>query len=38
MLIYDPAGRISAKTAVNHPYFEDLTQEVPAAADTSRYV
>ncbi|KAF1935034.1 cell division control protein 2 [Clathrospora elynae] len=23
MLVYDPAGRISAKAAVNHPYFED---------------
>ncbi|KAJ9136694.1 Cell division control protein 2 (Cyclin-dependent protein kinase) [Pleurostoma richardsiae] len=22
MLVYDPAGRISAKAAVNHPYFE----------------
>ncbi len=24
MLIYDPAGRISAKQAVNHPYFDDF--------------
>lgn len=24
MLVYDPAGRISAKQACNHPYFEDL--------------
>lgn len=24
MLIYDPAGRISAKQACNHPYFEEL--------------
>ncbi len=23
MLVYDPAGRISAKQARNHPYFED---------------
>lgn len=23
MLVYDPAGRISAKQACNHPYFED---------------
>lgn len=27
MLVYDPAGRISAKAAVNHPYFEDYTDE-----------
>lgn len=25
MLIYDPASRISAKQACNHPYFEDLS-------------
>lgn len=25
MLAYDPAGRISAKAAVNHPYFEEMT-------------
>ncbi len=24
MLVYDPAGRISAKQACNHHYFEDL--------------
>ncbi|KAJ9576907.1 hypothetical protein L9F63_006525, partial [Diploptera punctata] len=24
MLIYDPMSRISAKAAVNHPYFDDL--------------
>lgn len=24
MLIYDPAARISAKAALNHPYFDDL--------------
>lgn len=23
MLVYDPAGRISAKQACTHPYFED---------------
>jgi cyclin-dependent kinase len=23
MLVYDPAGRISAKQALNHPYFEE---------------
>lgn len=27
MLVYDPAGRISAKQSCNHPYFEDY---VPA--------
>lgn len=27
MLVYDPAGRISAKAAVNHPYFEDYSEE-----------
>ncbi|KAI3396888.1 hypothetical protein diail_11592 [Diaporthe ilicicola] len=30
MLVYDPAGRISAKAAVNHPYFEDLSEEAAA--------
>jgi cyclin-dependent kinase len=24
MLVYDPAKRISAKAALNHPYFSDL--------------
>lgn len=24
LLVYDPAGRISAKQACNHPYFEDF--------------
>jgi len=28
MLVYDPAGRISAKDALDHPYFDDLTQDV----------
>ncbi|ORY61519.1 kinase-like domain-containing protein [Pseudomassariella vexata] len=27
MLVYDPAGRISAKQACNHPYFEDFTRQ-----------
>ncbi|OAA50583.1 Cell division control protein [Metarhizium rileyi] len=27
MLVYDPAGRISAKQACNHPYFEDYLAE-----------
>ena len=26
MLVYDPAGRISAKQACNHPYFEDYSR------------
>lgn len=26
LLIYDPAGRISAKQACNHPYFEDFSR------------
>ena len=28
MLIYDPAQRISAKAALDHPYFQDLSPEV----------
>ncbi|KAH6894296.1 kinase-like domain-containing protein [Thelonectria olida] len=31
MLVYDPAGRISAKAACNHPYFEDYLAEQQAA-------
>ncbi|KAL6409650.1 Cyclin-dependent kinase 1 [Ilyonectria robusta] len=31
MLVYDPAGRISAKQACNHPYFEDYLAEQQAA-------
>lgn len=27
MLIYDPASRISAKQACNHPYFDDLASK-----------
>jgi cyclin-dependent kinase len=27
MLVYDPAGRLSAKAACNHPYFEDALAE-----------
>ena len=27
MLVYDPAGRISAKQACNHPYFEEYLAE-----------
>lgn len=33
-LVYDPAGRISAKAACNHPYFEDVLAEQQAV--TSR--
>jgi len=29
MLIYDPAGRISAKQSVNHPYFDDYPNLQP---------
>jgi cyclin-dependent kinase len=29
MLVYDPAGRISAKQACNHPYFESLETTQP---------
>ncbi|KAL2208150.1 Pkinase-domain-containing protein [Sarocladium strictum] len=32
MLMFDPAGRISAKQAVNHPYFEDYLAEQQAAS------
>ncbi|KAJ6442024.1 cell division control protein 2 [Purpureocillium lavendulum] len=32
MLVYDPAGRISAKQACNHPYFEDLILQKQASA------
>ena len=28
MLTYDPATRISAKEALNHPYFADLDKSV----------
>lgn len=31
MLIYDPAHRISAKAALDHPYFDDLPQTVKDA-------
>jgi len=32
-LIYDPAGRISAKAALEHPYFEDLDKSsLPSAS------
>ena len=30
MLVYDPASRISAKQACNHPYFDDLDKALPA--------
>jgi serine/threonine protein kinase len=30
MLCYDPAARISAKAALNHPYFDDLAADVKA--------
>lgn len=31
LLVYDPAGRISAKQACNHPYFEDYLAQQQAA-------
>lgn len=33
MLIYDPAGRISAKQACNHPYFEDYLRQIGSLKD-----
>lgn len=30
MLIYDPAARITAKTSINHAYFQDLDKTTPA--------
>ena len=32
MLMYDPAGRISAKQAVNHPYFEEYLADQQVAS------
>jgi len=32
MLVYDPAGRISAKQACNHPYFEEFIAQKQASA------
>lgn len=29
MLVYDPAGRMSAKQACNHPYFEEYLADLP---------
>ncbi|KAM3560042.1 hypothetical protein MY1884_003154 [Beauveria asiatica] len=37
MLVYDPAGRLSAKGAVNHPYFEDDEEPTPAGRGTGYY-
>ncbi|EAA30881.1 kinase-like domain-containing protein [Copromyces sp. CBS 386.78] len=38
MLVYDPAGRISAKAACNHPYFEDYNPKPKSKyRDSSRY-
>ena len=31
LLVYDPAGRISAKGACNHPYFEEHVAELQQA-------
>lgn len=35
MLVYDPAGRISAKAACNHPYFEEYIQQEQHASNQS---
>lgn len=32
MLVYDPASRISAKQAVNHPYFEEYLADQQVAS------
>jgi cyclin-dependent kinase len=37
MLVYDPAGRISAKGAFNHPYFEPYLAREQASAQTNGY-
>lgn len=31
LLVYDPAGRISAKQACNHPYFESYNRDSPVS-------
>ena len=37
MLVYDPAGRISAKAACNHPYFEAGASAYSGRAKTNGY-
>ncbi|KAF4494208.1 CMGC CDK CDC2 kinase [Fusarium agapanthi] len=37
LLVYDPAGRISAKAAYNHPYFEPLLAQEQASAQPDGY-
>ncbi|KFH41384.1 Cyclin-dependent kinase-like protein [Hapsidospora chrysogenum ATCC 11550] len=37
MLVYDPAGRISAKSAVNHPYFEPYYQATEPESSPNGY-
>lgn len=37
MLVYDPACRISAKKAVNHPYFEPYHEEQRRLANGGAY-
>jgi len=37
LLVYDPAGRISAKAAYNHPYFEPLLAQEQASAQANGY-
>jgi cyclin-dependent kinase len=36
MLVYDPAGRISAKQACNHPYFEGFIPD-PLGSESNYY-
>ncbi len=37
MLVYDPAGRLSAKQACNHPYFEDFARHSHHQYGTNGY-
>ena len=37
MLEYQPANRISAKRAVNHPYFDDLDKSLIPDEEISYY-
>ena len=37
MLEYHPAARISAKRAINHPYFDDLDKSALPDTEVSYY-
>lgn len=37
LLVYDPAGRISAKQACNHPYFDDFVKPVRPIPSSNGY-